>query len=366
MRAKYISMLAIAALAFTACDDDDDDDDPTLTIPSQYTSANFDANVVAENTVINELSAMTSDVNDAESNAQSTTVDPITYPSTLQSVTNGAYSMLVQTWLEEIVKAANSPNAYQQPGNEGPASDQEGGKLGTRLLDENGLELEQMVQKGSFGAACYNHAVNVIEAGGLTAGDIDKLVEIHGAEVTFTDSLTTAAATYSRRRSDLVARTGFFYDIRDNLIAAKAAIEAGSAFNSTRDQALADYLANWEKSNYATVIYYCNATIDGITEGNSATGLSQDTIYGNALHAYAEGVGFTHGFRGVSNKMITDAEIDEILELLQAPAGQVPQSYRFLNEASLLQDLQAAIDKIQDIYGFTNEERDSFFINNNP
>ena len=126
------------------------------------------------------------------------------------------------------------------------------------------------------------------------------------------------------------------------------------------DEALADYLLNWEKSNYATVIYYCNATIEGIQNAQD------DTDFGNAIHAYAEGVGFTHGFRRISNKMITDAEIDGILSLLKAPAGQTPESYRFLNEPALLADLQTIIDDIQAIYGFTDEEVTSYFVNNNP
>jgi len=366
MSAKYISMLAIAALAFTACGDDEDDDDPMttptpmLTIPSEYTSSNFEANVTAENTVVDELSAMTSAASAAEDNAQLSMVGSINYPTTLESVTTDAYADLVEDWLVELVKSANSPDGFQNPGAGTPAGDQEGGLLGTRLIDENGLELKQMVQKGSFGAALYNHAVSVIEGGNLTSGDIDKLVEIHGAEITFNASETTAAATYSRRRSDLVAQTGFFYDIRDNLITAKAAIEAGSTFDAARDEALADYLLNWEKSNYATVIYYCNATIEGIQNAQD------DTDFGNALHAYAEGVGFTHGFRGISNKMITDTEIDEILSLLKAPEGQTPESYRFLNEPALLADLETIIDNIQAIYGFTDEEVTSYFVNNNP
>ena len=356
-------MLAIAALAFTACDDDDDDDDdptPTLIIPAEYISNNFDANVVAESTIIEELSAMTDAASEAEDNAQMSMVDPIDYPTTLDSVTTDSYSDLVEDWLVELVKSANSPNGFQNPGAGTPAADQEGGLLGTRLIDENGLELKQMVQKGSFGAALYNHALDVIEGGNLTAADIDKLVEIHGAEKSFDVSETTAAATYSVRRSNLVAQTGLFYDIRDNLITAKAAIEAGSTFNSLRDQALADYLLNWEKSNYATVIYYCKATITKIQEADNEEDL------GDAIHAYAEGVGFTHGFRGISNKVITDAEIDEILSLLKAPAGQTPESYRFLNEPALLSNLQSVIDNIQSIYGFTDEEVTSYFVNNKP
>jgi hypothetical protein len=370
MKAKYISMLAIVALAFTACDDDDDEDNntlpgPQLTIPAEYLAPNYAANVVDENTVLTELASMTTEANAAEANAQSgTTVAPIAYPTTLQAVTLPAYSDLVEDWLVELVEAANSPDDFQNPGNAEPADDQEGGLLGTRLLDEYGLELEQMVQKGSFGAACYNHALTVINSDSITAGDIDKLVEIHGAEITFDAAASTAAATYSKRRSNINAQTGFFYDIRTNVITAKAAIEGGSAFNEIRDQALTDYLLNWEKSNFATVIYYCQATKVFLQEAAALTGEEKDAKLGDAMHAYAEGVGFTHGFKGLSQKMITDAEIDQILADLLARENENPESYRFLNEVSLIANLDKIQTDIQTIYGFSNEEVVSFYVNN--
>lgn len=374
MKKIILSLFAVSALFQSCSGNDDEVINPILTVPSTYVSANFDANVSAENTVVDELAKITSAVNAAEANAQSAVVADISYPSTLSSVTLPKYRSLVTDWVTELVKAANSPDGFQNPGfGNTPDSNQEGGLLGSRLLDEYGLELEQMIQKGSFGAALYNHAITVIDgiksgADGFTeSGAIDRLVEIHGTEVTFNPAETTAAATYSRRRSNLTAETGFFFDIRTNLITAKAAMEAGSAFESQRDEALNAYLVNWEKSNFATVIYYCNATKDQLTAAfNLTDGPDKDLALGNALHAYAEGVAFAHGFKGVSDKVITDDQIDDILTGLLAEEGQNPESYRFLNETSLLANLDALITDIQNIYNFTDEEVISFYVNNNP
>ena len=360
---NWYLLLLLSLFAFSC---EDEDVLPTLDIPSAYISDNFAANVVAEDIVVNELSTMTSAANEAEANAQSATVAPISYPSTLSSVTLPNYRNLVDGWLVELVKSANSPTGFQNPGSGTPADGEEGGLLGTRLLDEYGLELEQLVQKGSFGAALYNHALTVIN-GDLDAAAIDKLVEIHGTEITFNPANTTAAATYSRRRSNLTDETGFFFDIRNSLITAKTAIEAGSDYDETRDQALADYLLAWEKSNFATVIYYCNATKVQLQAATALPdGSEKEEALGNAMHAYAEGVAFAHGFKGLSQKQITDAEIDSMLSLLLAPEGQAPESYRFLNEVTLLANLDEIIDDIQSIYGFTNAEVTSFFVNNNP
>ena len=365
MTIKNWYFIAALVFVFASCDNDDDDTTPMLEIPTSYVSSSFDANVTAENTVLDELNIMVSAANEAEANAQSASVSAITYPSTLSSVTLPSYQSLINGYLVELVNAANSPTGFQNPGSGTPAASEEGGLLGSRLLDENGLELEQMVDKGSFGAALYNHAITVIEGDLSNSSAIDKLVEIHGAETTFDATKVTAAANYSKRRSNVDAGTGFFYDIQTNLITAKAAIEAGSDFDAIRDEALNDYLLNWEKSNFATVIYYCNSTKVQLQDASALPdGADKDAALGNALHAYAEGVAFTSGFRGISKKQITDAEIDNILALLLAPLGQTPESYRFLNEASLLANFDQIIDDIQAIYGFTDEEVTGFFVNN--
>jgi hypothetical protein len=358
MKKKFLTAMAVGSvLLFTSCEDEDTN--PQLSIPDTYESTAFEANVTAERAVMDELSAMTSAVNDAEANAQQTTVAPVEYPTNLSAVTVGSYRTLVQDWLVELVKSANDDDAFQNPGPGGtPADGEEGGLLGTRLLDEHGLELEQMVQKGSFGAALYNHALTVINGDLSDPAAIDRLVEIHGALPSFDPASTRAAATYSKRRSNQTTQTGPFYDIRNSLITARAAIEAGSAFNTERDQALRDYLLAWEESNFATVIYYCNATKVLLQSAGD-----DPVIQGDAMHAYAEGVGFAHGFKGLSDKVITDDQIDDILELLLAPEGQVPESYRFLNDATLLSNLDQIIEDIQAIYGFSDEEVSTFFVN---
>ncbi|MFN2423682.1 MAG: hypothetical protein ABR572_07885, partial [Cryomorphaceae bacterium] len=357
MRVQYISMLAIAAMTFTACNDDDEDDNTPgnqLTIPSEYIAPDYEANVATESMVIDELSALASAAGDAESNAGgSTTIEPLDYPSTLSSVTLPSYRSLIENWTVELVNAANSPTPFQIPllDANGPAPGEEGGLLGTRLLDEYGLELKQTIEKGSFGAALYNHAVAVAN-GELIAADVDRLVEIFGSEPTFNPELATAAAKYAKRRSNQTTQTGFLYDMRDNAITVKAAVEAGSEFNATRDEALQEYLLNWEKSNFATVIFYCNSAKTGIQSANSIQDETERrAALGDAIHAYGEGVGFAHGFKGLDNKLITDAEIDQILTNLLAPDGQTPETYRFLNEATLLTNFDQIIDDIQAIYG---------------
>lgn len=356
----YLFAMLCVALIVSSCGGDDNNPTPSLKIPKTYVSAKFAANTTAEAGVVSALSAVSKAAGNAEKNPKAKTgtdVAAIPYPAALSSVTLPSYKALVAKWLVELVKAANSPDGFQTPGASGPAAGQEGGLLGKRLLDENGLELEQMIQKGSFGSALYNHALTVIN-GTLTSASTDKLIKIFGTDVNFTWKDAKDAAKYARRRSNQTTKKGAFYEIQKNLITAKAAIEAGSAFNKQRDKALNDFLLNWEKSNFATVIYYCNAAKKSLQTPNIT-----DEVKGDALHAYAEGVAFAHGFKGLSKKKITDAQIDEVLKLLLAPAGQKPESYKFLKDANLLENLTKAIAKIKSVYGFTDAEVSSFYTN---
>jgi hypothetical protein len=372
-QSKLALLIGIFSFSIFSCSDDDNDMQ-TLTIPSNYVSANYASNAATEDLVVSELSTLTTAVNDAEATAPSAGISSIAYPATLASITETTYKGLVEDWIVELVNAANSPDGFINPGfGNTPDGTNEGGLLGTRLLDEYGLELEQMIEKGSFGAALYNHALTVVnniktgEDGFTDSGAIDRLVEIHGAQPSFDVSEVTAAATYSRRRSDLNAQTGFFFDIKNNLITAKAAMEAGSEFNLQRDEALDNFLLNWEKSNFATVIFYCNAAKNQLQSAiQLADGEQKDVALGNAMHAYAEGVAFAHGFKRIPVKQITDSQIDFILTELKAPEGENPESYEFLNDTSLLQNLDNLVDYIQDIYNFSDAEVESYFENNNP
>ncbi|OJJ15357.1 hypothetical protein BKI52_38740 [marine bacterium AO1-C] len=347
-------LLLFVSTVFQACTKDDDAT-PTLQVPTTYSSASFDANVTAERTVRTELGDLTTELNSVESNAGVAIVTGITYPTNLKAITLPSYATKIDTWLAEMIKAANSGTGFVNPGTGTPTGD--GGKLGSRLLDENGLELEQMVQKGSFGAALYNHALTVM-GGTLTAASTDKLIEIFGTDITFDPTKVTHAASYAKRRSDNTNQTGLFYDMRNNLITAKAAIEGGSAFDTDRDAALAAFKLNWEKTNFATVIYYCN---NAKTKLQAAT---TDAEKGDALHSYAEGVAFAAGWLGLTDKKITDAQIEEILTNLLASSTATPTSYKFLNDASLLANLDATITLIKGIYGFTDAEVTGFYTSN--
>ncbi|GAB4395508.1 MAG: hypothetical protein OHK0053_03980 [Microscillaceae bacterium] len=338
-----LSLFSLALLM--ACNDDER---APLAVPTTYNSPNFVNNTQAENTVLTELGNLVTAMNNAETG----TTDPIAYPANLKAITRTTYATKIESWLLELVKGAGQTFDLENA----PAGD--GGMLGTRLLDENGLELEQMIEKGSFGAALYNHALAVLSQP-ISEADIDRLVRILGTDASFDPNTAKFSALYAKRRSDNSAQTGFFYDLKQNLLTAKAALAAGPEYQPEFNASLTEFLINWEKSNFATVIFYCFTAKSGFQNSNN-----DPTALGNALHAYAEGVGFTAGWKGISTKLISDAQIDQVLELLLAEEGQTPESYRFAKEPALLDRLDQIVALLQGIYGFSNEEIEAFKVNN--
>ena len=120
-----------------------------------------------------------------------------------------------------------------------------------------------------------------------------------------------------------------------------------------RDAALKIFLHEWEKSSYATVIYDFN----DITARLIASTLD----YGPVLHAYGEAVGLIAGFKTIpqDRRVITDAQIDSLLQKIFAPdGGQVEVHKVKTNAVEATAHLRDAITDIKGIYGMSDAEVD--------
>jgi hypothetical protein len=164
-------------------------------------------------------------------------------------------------------------------------------------------------------------------------------------------------ANYAARR-DKNDGNGIYTDFKKAAIALRAYIIGGTSFNAKRDQELKNLKTAWEQANAATIINYCHAAIDKF----SMTSPTNADI-ASGLHAYSEGVGFVWGWKTIAqqHKIITDAQIDEILVLLNAPADATPTSYTFVTDAvNQVPKLQTVISKLQSIYSFSNQDIEDF------
>lgn len=336
-----------------------------LNVPSVYDGTNFAANTATENAVLTQLIALTDEAKKGRTAANSVASSELLSlyeagnPS-LSSVTSNYYKgILTQSggWFD--VLAAASGKTW----NPGDATN--GGVYGGYLFNGKGVEPEQIIEKGLFQAALYNHAVNLTN-GALDATTADKLVAIFGAKPAFANSGSTnvavenrdrAVANYGARR-DKNDGNGLYTQIKTAFITLQAAIKAGSDYNEERDKAIADIQLLWEKIIAGTVINYCHSPIEKLSATNPT-----DADKAAALHAIGEGIGFIHGFKTINTgkRKITDAQIDEILTLFNAPASGEANTYRFATEPTAeLNKLQEVITKLKGIYGFSDAEIEDF------
>ncbi|GAB4493795.1 MAG: hypothetical protein OHK0019_18550 [Saprospiraceae bacterium] len=356
-----IAILFFAAI-FSACDDKDK---APLDIPATYDASSFTANVTTQEAIRNQLEAL---VNEAKKGRTAGTILDYATLSSLYNAGNPSLKTISTTyyagrldgagnWLDEMAKASGLGYTPGSPVGQG-------GTFGGYLFDENGLEIEQLLEKGLFGAALYNHAVALMQ-GDLTPATADQLVRIFGAHPDFPNTPTAAKAAnpdkfmanYAARR-DKNDGTGLYFQMKNAFIKLQAALKAGNEYNEERDEALAAIQETWEKINAATVINYCHSVISTMSATNPT-----DAQKAGALHAYGECVGFIHGWRTIPQefKKLSDPEIDELLVLLNAPYNGTPTSYKFVTDPlNELPKLTQVINKLKAKFGFSDQEIEDF------
>lgn len=358
---KYGIFACLVLLLANSCEPDKQ----PLDIPTTYDGAAFSTNAATQLAVLTRFSALVSETQKGR------TVGTVVSYNTLTSLYNaGAPSLKSITtpyfagrvdgpggWMEELAKSSGTGYTPGAPVGQG-------GAFGGYLFDENGLEMEQMVDKGLFGAALYNHAVSLMQ-GNLTPATADQLLAIYGAHPDFPNTPTASKtpnpdrvmANYAARR-DKNDGKGLYSQIKADFLKLQAALKAGSKYDTERDEALASLRLNWEKVNAATIINYCHSVIS-IMSATTTT----DADKGRALHAYGECVGFLHGWRTLPEayKQLTDREIDELLVLLNAPQNAVPTSYKFVTEpVAQLPKLTQIIDRLKAKFNFSTQDVEDF------
>jgi hypothetical protein len=362
---QNLLLLAMLSLAFTACKEDSEDGKPALQIPNSYDGTAFEANTTVEQALKGNLAKLTAEMKKGRTNGTRVEISNLntlftTGSPALNASTTSYYAGLISGtngYLAELAKASGGTYTLGAPRGEG-------GTMGGYLFDENGIEMEQLVEKGLFGAALYFEATKIFEAATLTPADVDKIVALFGANPTFPNSNSSNVARPDGHMAGYAARRdkndgkGLYSQFKNNAIKLQAAVKAGNDYKAQQKEALNALKTAWEKANAATIINYCHATLSRL----SATNPSENDIAA-ALHAYSEGVGFIHGWKTIpqKHKIITDAQIDEILALFNAPSGQTPTSYKFATDpVNELPKIQQVIDKLKAIYGFSNQDLEDF------
>lgn len=339
-----------------ACSENTTEPKPALQIPTTYDSTTYSANTTAEYAMRSAVTSMSTLLKTART--AGTKLDAATlkqnFNTTLQPLTTQSGAERVGMLLEEIAKA--SGNTYDP--RKTPAENGEGGLFGGYVFDENGLDVQEAVEKLLFGSTLYYHALQLSE-GTVKQENLDRIIASFGAHPKFSNTNAATVnpdvlcAGYAARR-DKNDGNGYYTQFKKNIIKAQAALKAGSSYNQELNEALIAARQNWEKSQIATAINYLYATLTGFSATNP-----DDKALASALHSYGEATNFLWGFRAVpqSGRIITDAQIADILATVYYPVDGVPAPHKFINDAfNSVPALEAAVKKLQAVYGFTDAE----------
>ncbi|GAB3319261.1 hypothetical protein GCM10027299_11640 [Larkinella ripae] len=365
---RPVILMATGLLAVLAsCKQETDENlKPSLNLPLVYDSVGFTYHSQALRPLLNQYMAL---VHEAEKGRQSGTYvseEALNAAFTqgdfiLQTITTPYYASRLQAqqngFFAELSKASTGRfHPFDRSW--------EGGVYGNYLFDEYGLEVQQMIEKGMYGATLFSYAMSLTR-GAMSPATADQILYLYGANPVFINSDNAAVyasadrltAAYAAQRDDATG-TGLYSQNRQAFIQLKTALDLGEDYNSYRDEALAAIKLNWEKITAAAVIHKLHESgvklqSDGLNDQERA----------EILHWISEAAGFLHGWRTIDSqhKQISDSQIDELLGLLNAPYDQSAAVYRFItNTRQELPKLTEAVARLQGIYGFTNEEVENF------
>lgn len=359
-----LGLLAFIIVSLFSCDNNEKN---ALIIPSSYDESTYVANTELEQTLLTNLTNLTSEAKKGRVNGVVVSSATLTdlfgqgTPSLKSSISSyyGAKLEGANGWMSELSKA--SGNTYVPAT---PTIGDEGGTYGGFLFSENGVEKEQLIEKGQFGATLYYRAVDLITNSSRAPELSDKLIKLLGANPTFPNSNSANVASPDKFLASYAARrdkndgNGMYTSMKAGFIKLQAALKAGSDYRKEQDEAITVIEENWEKANAATMINYCHSVVFKL----SSTSPTEADL-ASSLHSLAECIGFIHGWKTISqnHKIITDAQIDEVLVLFNAPAEGTATVYKFVTERETeLAKISQVITKLKNIYGFSDQQIEDF------
>jgi len=360
---RRVIVSSLAALTIIGCSKESPVETlPGLSVPQKYDTTGYQAASVQPLLWRSSLVTLTNEIKKGRTKGTKldlAQLNTLFNQNGFAAMSTSYYRSILETYMQEIVKASGTEyDPYKTPEQNG-----QGGVLGSYLFDEHGIEPEQLIEKGLFGAALYHYAATQYLSGTITQEKLHKALVLYGADPSFPNTNTAAntstpdihGALYAARRDDN-SGNGYYRSIEKNFKIAQAALKAGDKYSTDLQNAVKAIREHWEKALVATIINYSYATVDGLKKTNP----TQADIAA-ALHAYSEGVGFIHGLKTVPNKIITDAQIDEILGLMLAKDPQTVTSYLFVTEpATYLKNFDDIRSKFKAIYSFSDAEMESF------
>lgn len=270
-------------------------------------------------------------------------------PSVADITTEG-YLPVITDVFEEFVELAlvGEADLIDEDGLWDPG--EAGGIFGAsdRGINEGGVEVRQLIDKGLFGGgAFYAYAV------GLTAGEIDEatidsIAALFGGNAEFDPDSKEFPRTDS---ANYVYQMGYYGAVAEALTAAKA-YAADEACTAERDEALVAAFRAWEIGVVARFVYYAYAGAVGVELATT------DDDFAGALHGPAEGIGLLSGFYGLeapesgpladAPRLSSDEQILDIFEAIRVDLEDLGNSQMgtFVENSN---DFFDAVDELEEV-----------------
>ncbi len=245
--------------------------------------------------------------------------------------------------LMEAIALASASTVAGSPGQAGVVASADGSKQ--YLLNENGVEYAQLIEKGLMGACFYYQATAVyfgdekmnvdnttVEPGEGTAMEHhwDEAFGYYGVPRTFPADTEPVFfwGVYSNRRDPMLACN---QKMMDGFLKGRAAISAGRL--DARDEAIAEVRANWETISGATAISYINSALDNF----------DDTAL--RAHALSEAIAFTYALQFNPERSFTVEEVNQALRLIGGGSDDFFEMNLYQVERAELQQARELLGK---------------------
>lgn len=328
---KLSTGLLVTLLGFTACETTGDNKDYTTpTTYSEFENVDYSGqterlDMLAEITTYMKTAhtsgAAALDATKlkdmyANINAQFSDADLSASTKKIRSKTVSTEQAKFDTYMDAIATASTSTNMAASNGQAGIMTTNDGGK--SYLVNDKGVELTQIIEKGLMGACFYYQGTSVyLGTGKIDDADNEVVVagkgtdrEHHwdeafgyfGAPEDFPTNTTNLR--YWAKYSNTVNSTyAINQTIMDAFLKGRAAISNSDA--DARDEAIAAVRKNWELILGGAALHYLN-------KGIANMGASGDAAAKH--HALSEAYAFIMGLKyGTGASTISTADVDKIL-----------------------------------------------------
>lgn len=360
MKKLTLSLLALVSIALVSCDKDDDNT-TTTSLPSTYNFKNVSHSGQDQRLdMLSEVSSYVKSTNDGSAINETQLINMLTNQNytwanaDLNSSTkqiadkmDSEGGIAIGAWIKSLAQLSQNP-ASGSNGTAGLVMSNAGTKQ--YLFNEKGVELAQLIEKGSMGALSFYQATTVYFGSGKMDVDNETVEPGDGTEM---QHHWDEAFGYWGVPNDF-GSAGFVYDesadydrfwakytnelnsvLNTNSMMMQGFIKGRNAINTkdytTRNQSIEDLRNTWEKISAAMAIHYLN--------GGKAD-FADDALRN---HQLSEAIAFLWNVRFSPNQKLTDVEIDDLIS----------QNLDNLYDVTVA-DINTVIDKLATTYGLND------------